>query len=110
MKEGCRACGRGDKQLPTSHGRRQKFAGGVPAICGVHKCARSAPTRGSGGMPPRKIVDFRPPEIVSDAFSEYRAKIPRIMQTAHLALEAYTHSTVMKRDVDYCDLMVMRLM
>ena len=26
--------------------------------------------------------DFRPSEIVSDAFSEYTARIPRIMQTA----------------------------
>ena len=28
-------------------------------------------------------LEFRPSEMVSDAFSEYRARIPRIMQTAH---------------------------
>ena len=43
---------------------------------------------------PRKMLDFRSSEIVSDAFSEYRAKIPQIMQTAHLALELYTLASV----------------
>ena len=92
--------------MPTSHGHRQKFTGGVPAIHGVHKCA---PQCGSAGMPPRKIVDFRPSEIVSDAFSKYKARMPRIMQTARFALEVYTRSAIIKCDVDYYDLMVMRL-
>ena len=52
----------------------------------------------------QKSLDFRPSEIVSD---EYRARIPRIMETACLVLEAYIHvcrrSAVMKRDVDHCD-------
>ena len=34
--------------------------------------AQSAPTRKSGGMPPRNILDFRHSEVVSDAiFEEY---------------------------------------
>ena len=37
---------------------------------------------------PGKLLDFRPFKIVSDAFSEYRASILQIMQTARLALVA----------------------
>ena len=42
--------------------------------------------------PRRKILDFRPSAIVTAAFSEYRARIPRIMQTARLVIEAYIHA------------------
>ena len=34
--------------------------------------------------------DFRPSEIVSDVFREYRARIPGIMEMARPALVAYT--------------------
>ena len=54
------------------------------------------PQGGSGGMPPRKILDFRPSEIVSDAFSEYIPRIPQIMQTARLVLEVSTRSAAVK--------------
>ena len=47
--------------------------------------------------------------MVSDAFSEYRARIPRIMQTAPRGVAIYTRSAVIKHDVDYCDLMVKRV-
>ena len=33
-----------------------------------------APTWGSGGMPPRKFLDTRPSEIVSDAISGEKSK------------------------------------
>ena len=41
-----------------------------------------------------KHFDFRPFEIVSAAFSEYRARILQILQTARLALEAYVFASV----------------
>ena len=37
-------------------------------------------------------MDFRPSAIVSAAFSEYKARIPRIMQMARLVIEAYIHA------------------
>ena len=46
------------------------------------------------GNAPRKNLDFRPSEIVSAAVSEYKARIPRIMQTARLALEVNTLAIV----------------
>ena len=61
--------------------------GGFPA---ANKCAHSARTRAVYGNAPRKILDFRPSEIVSAAVSEYKARIPRVMQTARLALEVNT--------------------
>ena len=67
--------------------RRQKFAGG-----GFQQ--RINARVASGRIPPRKIDNFRPSEIVSAAFSEYTAKIARIMQTVRLALEAYTLASV----------------
>ena len=70
----------------TGQGRRQKFAGGFPA---AHINAHVALAQGrSGGIPHRKMLDFRPSEIVSAAFFEYRARILQIMQTARNALEA----------------------
>ena len=68
------------------------------------RSAHSAPTRGSGGAwPPMKTLDFKPSEIVFDAFFEYIiARITRTMQTAHLALEASRlYRAKIKRDVDY---------
>ena len=58
------------------------------------------PQGGSGGIPSRKMLDFRPSAIIS---GEYRAKIPRIMQTAARGVHACRCSAVIKRDIDYCD-------
>ena len=70
------------------HGRRQKFAGGFRQYAERIKFK----ARVEFNAPRRKILDFRPSAIVTAAFSEYRARIPRIMQTARLVIEAYIHA------------------
>ena len=77
------------------HGRRQNIAGGVPAIHGVHKCARSAPTRGVWGMPPRKVLDFRPSEI-----PYILEKTPRLLFSALPLCSDYSRAATIRNTAD----------
>ena len=54
----------------------------------------ACPGKGSGPCSLRKILDFRPSEIVIDIVWEYTVRIPRAMQTPRLAVEAYTLASV----------------
>ena len=71
-----------------SMGRRQKFAGGFQQYVERINAHAACPQGVLGACLPRKMLDFMPFEIVSNAFSEYRP------QTAHLALKAYTLASV----------------
>ena len=68
------------------HRRGQEFVGGFLYYVEHINTRIMRPQGGSGSMSPRKSLDFRPSDITSE---EYRARIPQIMQTARLALEAY---------------------
>ena len=70
--------------LCVCRGVGRNLQGGFPA---AYKCACSSHIRKVWGIPLEKF-GFQAFWIVSAAFSEYRARILQIMQTARLALEA----------------------
>ena len=88
------------RKRSCAQGHRQKFAGGVPA---ANKCVHSVRTREVYGNAPRKILNFRPSEIVSAAVAEYKARIPRNRSPRTRGEHACKRSAVIKRDVDYCE-------
>ena len=55
--------------VPWNQSRRQLFRSEVASADPRHlvKAHEARPLGGSGGMPPKKILNFRPSEIVSDA-------------------------------------------